>query len=56
MNKEILQKIKMCIATYFNLYGILPGIRKVAEWTGESDELISRVYAAEGIAIAGSAA
>ena len=56
MNREIIQKTRMCIATYINLYGIVPSVREMAEWTGESFETILKIYAAEGIAITGAAA
>ena len=56
MKKEIIQKTRMCIATYFNLYGIIPGVWEMVEWTGESFETILKIYAAEGIAVTGAAA
>lgn len=31
-----LQTLRMCIQTYFNLYGVMPGTREMIEWLGES--------------------
>ena len=35
-NNEEFQKIRMCVQTYFNLYGMMPGSRELLEWLGES--------------------
>ena len=34
MEKE--QKIRMCIQTYINLYGIAPSMQEMMEWLGAS--------------------
>ena len=49
MNKDAIQKTKMCIATYFNLFGVMPSITDMVEWTGESYEVVFNIYAAEGL-------
>ena len=36
MEKE--QKIRMCIQTYFNLYGTAPSAQELLEWLGASYE------------------
>ena len=33
---EEFQKIRMCVQTYLQLYGIMPGIRELLEWLGDS--------------------
>ncbi len=44
---EMLQKIKMCVTTYFNLNGVMPTIQDMLDWLGASfrDVLIEQ-YAA----------
>ena len=44
-------KIRMCIKTYFNLYGVTPTIEEMNEWTGEPYEEILQVYLAEGLTV-----
>ena len=56
MNKDIIQKTRMCIATYVNLYGMMPGIQEMVDWTGESYEMIIQIYAAEGAVLTEAAA
>ena len=31
-----LQTVKMCIQTYYNLYGVMPGTRDMLDWLGET--------------------
>ena len=42
-------KIRMCIKTYFNMYGVIPTIMEMIEWTGEPYEAILNIYVAEGL-------
>ena len=47
MKNEIIQKTRMCIQTYINLYGTMPGIREMIDWTGFTYEEVSPVLMAE---------
>ena len=47
MNNENIQKTRMCMQTYINLYGTVPGIREMVEWTGLTYEEVLPVYTAE---------
>ena len=47
MKNEIIQKTRMCIQTYINLYGTMPGIREMVDWTGFTYEEVSPVLMAE---------
>ena len=38
MKTEQLQEIRMCIQTYFNLYGAVPDAQVMREWLGTSYE------------------
>ena len=51
MKGELVMKIRMCIKTYFNLYGVTPTIEEMNEWTGEPYEEILQVYLAEGLTV-----
>ena len=31
-----LQTVKMCIQTYYNLYGVMPGTQDMLDWLGET--------------------
>ena len=31
-----MQRIRMCIQTYFNLYGVVPDVKVLREWLGTS--------------------
>ena len=44
MNNENVQKTRMCMQTYINLYGTVPGIREVIDWTGLTYEEVLPVY------------
>ena len=33
---EKIQKIKMCIQTYFNLHGVMPSLQEMTDWLGAS--------------------
>ena len=35
-NNDQMQEIRMCIQTYFNLYGVLPSEQVMLEWLGAS--------------------
>ena len=41
---EKLQKVIMCIQTYHNMYGIMPGIKDMTDWLGASYEALLYVY------------
>ena len=36
MKNDQMQKIRMCIQTYFNLYGVVPDVQVIREWLGAS--------------------
>ena len=36
MRIDQIQKIRMCIQTYFNLYGVVPDVKVLREWLGTS--------------------
>ena len=38
MKKDQMQKIRMCIQTYINLYGTVPDKQVMREWLGTSCE------------------
>lgn len=41
MKNDQMQQIRMCIQTYFNLYGVVPDAQEMREWLGASyDETI----------------
>ena len=45
--KDMIQEIKMCMKTYFNLYGIAPSVQEMVEWLGASyRDLICKIAAA----------
>ncbi|MBQ9061548.1 MAG: hypothetical protein IJ121_01785 [Eubacterium sp.] len=44
MDQYVIQKVRECIATYFNLNGTRPCMQEMIEWTGESAETIRQVY------------
>lgn len=46
MNNYSVQKVRTCIATYFNLYGKMPGIQEIADWSGESYEMVLQIFEA----------
>ena len=39
-----IQAMKTCIQTYFNLYGVMPGLRDMIEWLGEAYEKVIPLY------------
>ena len=43
MNNYAAQKIRICIATYFNLYGTRPSIQEMIDWTGEEYQTVLQV-------------
>ena len=47
MKKENIQMIKMCMQTYINLYGAVPGIPEMVDWTGLTYEEVLPAYKAE---------
>lgn len=47
MNNENMQKTRMCIRTYINLYGTAPGIPEMIEWTGLTYEEVLPAFMAE---------
>ena len=47
MNRENIQNTRMCMKTYFNLYGRVPSIRTMIEWTGLTFAEIFPIYMAE---------
>ena len=44
MNNEELQKIRMCVQTFFNLYGVMPTVKELVDWLGQSYERIVPAY------------
>ena len=42
----MIQKIKMCIRTFLNLYGFMPTIQEMVEWTAAPYEVVNEVYQA----------
>ena len=38
MEKDKMQQVRMCIQTYFNLYGSAPSLQDMLEWLGASYE------------------
>ena len=38
---ENIQKIRMCVQTYINLYGILPAVNEMSDWLGMPCEMIA---------------
>lgn len=42
-----IQKVRMCIKTFFNMYGIMPGAQDMIEWLGDSYEKILPICMAE---------
>ena len=38
MKIDQMQDIRMCIQTYFNLYGVVPDMQVLREWLGTSYE------------------
>ena len=43
-NNEALQKIKMCIKTFLNLYGTMPSAQEMIEWLGNAYEKLVPEY------------
>ncbi|MBR6835488.1 MAG: hypothetical protein IKM72_05730 [Oscillospiraceae bacterium] len=43
MSNYGVQKIRTCIATYFNLYGTRPSIKEMIDWTGEEYQTVKMV-------------
>ena len=39
-----IQAINTCIQTYFNLYGVMPTLRDMIGWLGESYEKVIPLY------------
>ena len=56
MNNDSIQKTRMCIQTYINLYGTVPGIREMVEWTGLTYDEVLPIYRAEIMPKTGSQA
>ena len=44
MEKDKMQQVRMCIQTYFNLYGIEPSRQDMLEWLGASYEAVIPEY------------
>ena len=44
MSNENIYKTRMCIQTYINLYGTVPGIQEMVNWTGMTSEEVQPVY------------
>ena len=44
ISQYVIQKVRMCVETYFKMYEIRPCMQEMVEWTGESAETIRRVY------------
>ena len=40
----VIQKVRMCVETYFKMNGTRPCMQEMIEWTGESAETIRQVY------------
>ena len=38
------QIVKMCIQTYFNMYGVMPGTSELVEWLGDDYANIVTLY------------
>ncbi len=38
INNETVQKIKMCIKTFINLYGTRPTVQDMVRWLGQASE------------------
>ena len=36
LSKEEIQTIRMCIKTYMNMYGVMPTLKAMLEWLGDS--------------------
>ena len=49
MDQYVIQKVRMCIATYFNLNGTRPCMQEMVEWTGESSETIRQIYRSDAV-------
>ena len=47
MNSYRVQKVRTCIATYFNLYGRRPGIQEIIDWSGEPYESVLQIFETE---------
>ena len=47
MNNDNILKTRMCMQTYINLYGTVPGIPEMVDWTGLTYEEVLPVYMAE---------
>ena len=43
MSNENIYKTRMCIQTYINLYGTVPGIQEMVNWTGMTSEEVQPV-------------
>lgn len=39
-----IQTVKMCIQTYFNLFGVMPGVQDMIDWLGESYAKVVPLY------------
>lgn len=46
LNSYEIQTVKMCIQTYVNLYGVMPGAGDMLDWLGESYAAIIPLYVA----------
>ena len=44
VSSEAIQKIKMCIKTFINLYGVMPSVQEMTEWLGKAYEKIIPEY------------
>ena len=44
IDQYVIQKVRMCVETYFKMNGTRPCMQEMVEWTGESAEAIRRVY------------
>ena len=44
MDKDKMLKVRMCIQTYINLYGIAPSMQEMLDWLGASFEDVIPEY------------
>ncbi len=44
INNEMLQKIRMCVKTFVNLYGKRPSVQEMVNWLGSSYEKVVKDY------------
>jgi len=44
INNEMLQKIRMCVKTFVNLYGKRPSVQDMINWLGNPYEKVVQEY------------